>query len=100
MTIDTHEIARLVDIYDYEKKEWIKHMATLTYLDEWGCFVTTWQGHLWNAPACGDIPDPDLDAFGEVTCVDGRSEKDGLRFLEVVNALFKTHFELSNFAGR
>ena len=71
------------------------------YIDAHGVFVKVSKGILYSAPANDtEPPTPDMDNFGQVTCVNAYSDLDGRNFLNKVNGLFDTSFALENFEGR
>jgi len=71
------------------------------YIDSHGVFVKVSKGVLYSAPANDtEPPTPDMDNFGQVTCVNAYSDLDGRNFLVRVNGLFNTSFALENFEGR
>jgi len=71
------------------------------YIDSHGVFVEMSKGVLYSAPAYDtEPPTPDMDSYGEVTCVNAYSDLDGRNFLVKVNGLFDTSFALEDFAGR
>ena len=73
----------------------------MQYLEKYGSFYEVKEGTLFYAPAIAtEPPVPDMDDYGEVTCVDSVSEEHGLQFLIKVNSLFSTSFALEDFAGR
>ena len=77
------------------------YIHDLTYIDSHGSFVGVCAGVLYSAPAFDTTPpEPDMDNFGEVTCVTGRSVADGRIFLRTVNRLFNTEFTVEAFDGR
>ena len=71
------------------------------YIDSHGVFIEMSKGMLYSAPA-NDVepPTPDMDNYGEVTCVNAYSDLDGRNFLIQVNGLFNTSFALEDFDGR
>ena len=71
----------------------------MNYLEEYGSFYEVKKGILYYAPAFTNGK-PDMEDYGEVTCVDSVSEEHGLQFLDKVNSLFSTSFALEDFAGR
>ena len=73
----------------------------MQYLEKYGSFYEVKEGTLFYAPAIDtEPPVPDMEEYGEVTCVDSVSEEHGLQFLNKVNSLFSTSFALEDFAGR
>ena len=73
----------------------------MNYIDAHGVFVEVSEGVLYSAPANDtEPPTPDMDSYGEVTCVNAYSDLDGRNFLVKVNGLFDTSFALEDFAGR
>jgi len=71
------------------------------YIDSHGVFVKVSKGVLYSAPANDtEPPTPDMDNFGQVTCVNAYSDLDGRNFLVRVNGLFDTSFALEDFEGR
>ena len=79
----------------------IEREVTVNYIDSHGVFVEMSEGVLYSAPANDtEPPTPDMDSYGEVTCVNAYSDLDGRNFLNRVNGLFDTSFAINDFAGR
>jgi len=78
-----------------------REVTPMNYIDSHGVFVEVSEGVLYSAPANDtEPPTPDMDSYGEVTCVNAYSDLDGENFLVRVNGLFNTAFCLCDFAGR
>ena len=70
----------------------------LTYIGDYGCFVALENGVLYSCPATNTLPpEPDIEAYGAVGWVDTEGEEQGQIFLNQVNQVYGTKFEVKDF---
>ena len=70
----------------------------LTYIGDYGCFVALENGVLYSCPAVNTLPpEPDTEAYIPVGCVDTEGEEQGQIFLNQVNQIYGTKFEVKDF---
>ena len=70
----------------------------LTYIGDFGCFVGLEKGVLHTCPASDTLPpEPVLEQYGAVECVDTNGRESGLVFLNQVNHLYGTKFTIEDF---
>ena len=70
----------------------------MTYIGDYGCFVALEKGILYSCPASNTLPpEPVLEHYGAVECVDADGRESGLIFLKQVNQLYGTKFTIEDF---
>jgi hypothetical protein len=73
------------------------HYIQMMHLGDFGCFVAVEKGVLYSCPAVNTTPpEPDLEAYTAVGCVDTEGEAQGRAFLNQVNQIFGSKFNVND----